>query len=285
MVFVAHSSSLPPDLAAALAGARGVFGSMGSTVHYFRETGSTNDVAAALAADGAAEGTVVIADAQTAGRGRSGRRWFSPPGAGLYVSVILRPAAATDGSAAATARLLTLAAGVAVADGIEAATRLPVQIKWPNDIVIADSAGPVTGLARWRKLAGILAEGHSVGGALEHVVLGYGINLQPAAYPPDVSSRATSLEAELGRPVDRGAVFVQTLLALRREYDGLHEDPARMFERWRLRSPSCRGWRVTWDLNGERVEGVTDGIDEYGALRIRAGTRVIRAAAGEVEWS
>jgi BirA family biotin operon repressor/biotin-[acetyl-CoA-carboxylase] ligase len=120
---------------------------------------------------------------------------------------------------------------------------------------------------------------------LEHVVLGYGINLQPAAYPPDVSSRATSLEVELGRPVDRATVLLQTLAALRREYDGLQGNAAQMFDRWRSRSPSCRGWRVTWDLNGERVEGVTDGIDERGALRIRAGRRVIRAAAGEVHWS
>jgi BirA family biotin operon repressor/biotin-[acetyl-CoA-carboxylase] ligase len=274
---------VPSDLAAALADARPLLGSMGAAVHHLHETGSTNDVAATLAGIGAAEGTVVVADAQTAGRGRSGRRWFSPPGAGLYVSVILRPDAAADGTAAA--RLLTLAAGVALADGIETATHLPVHIKWPNDIVIADSAGPVTGVARWRKLAGILAEGHSVGGALQHVVLGYGINLQPAAYPPDVSSRATSLEAELGRPVDRATVLVQTLLALRREYEALRGHTRQMLERWRSRSPSSRGWRVTWDLNGERVEGVTDGIDAHGALRIRAGSRVIRAAAGEVEWS
>jgi BirA family biotin operon repressor/biotin-[acetyl-CoA-carboxylase] ligase len=281
----AKRSPLPSDLAAALVAARPSLGHMAAAIHHYRETGSTNDVAATLANEGAAEGTVVVADAQTAGRGRSGRRWHSPPGAGLYVSVILRPEAEADGTATVTARLLTLAAGLALADGIEAATRLPVHIKWPNDIVIADSAAPATGLPRWRKLAGILAEGHTVGGALEHIVLGYGINLQPAAYPSDVSSRATSLEAELGRAVDRGAVLAQTLVALRREYEGLRVDTAGMFERWRSRSPSCRGWRVTWDLSGERVEGVTDGIDEHGALRIRAGRRVIRAAAGEVHWS
>jgi BirA family biotin operon repressor/biotin-[acetyl-CoA-carboxylase] ligase len=276
---------LPPDLASALARARSLLGPMALATHYYRQIGSTNDVAAALAATGAPEGTVVVADAQTAGRGRSGRRWYSPPGAGLYVSVILRPATAADGTAAVTARLLTLAAGLALADGIEAASRLPVQIKWPNDIIIADSAAPATGLPRWWKLAGILAEGQTVGGSLEHVILGYGINVQASAYPPDVSSRATSLEAELGRPVDRASVLVQTLVALRREYEALQGDTARMFERWRLRSPSSRGWRVIWDLNGERVEGVTDGIDEHGALRIRAGRRVIRAAAGEVHWS
>jgi BirA family biotin operon repressor/biotin-[acetyl-CoA-carboxylase] ligase len=281
----AEQSPVPPDLAAALADARPSLGAMAAAVHHYREAGSTNDVAATLATAGAAEGTVVIADAQTAGRGRCGRRWFSPPGAGLYVSVILRPVATPDGGAAATARLLTLAAGLAVADGIEAATRLPVQIKWPNDIVIADSVARAKGQTRWRKLAGILAEGHTVSGRLEHVILGYGINLQPAAYPPDVSNRATSLEAELGRPVDRAAVFVRTLAALHHEYDGLRGDAAPVLDRWRARSPSSRGWPVTWDLNGERVEGVTDGIDEHGALRIRAGSRVIRAAAGEVTWT
>ena len=157
----------------------------------FHEIGSTNDEAARLAELGAAEGTTVIASAQTAGRGRFGRTWFSPPGAGLYVSVDLpRP----SGRAA----IVSLAGGVAVAEGIRAATGLPVEIKWPNDIVVD------AGLGRRRKLAGILAEASTTPDGLQYIVLGFGINLRPAAYPPDIADRATSLESELGRAVDPG---------------------------------------------------------------------------------
>src|SRR5207253_921772 len=120
--------------------------------------------------DGAPDGTAVVASSQTAGRGRFGRQWYSPPGAGLYVSIVCRNAAA--------APLLTLAGGVAVADGIRAATGLPVCIKWPNDVVV-ESGSP----ARRRKLAGILAEASSGADGVQHVILGFGINLRSAAYP------------------------------------------------------------------------------------------------------
>src|SRR6185436_8017573 len=106
-------------------------GSFGQPAVFFHETGSTNDIAAAMAEQGAPQGAMAVAFAQTAGRGRLGRVWFSPPGAGLYVSVVCRDAT--------VAPLLTLAGGVAVADGIRAATGLPVEIKWPNDVVVADS--------------------------------------------------------------------------------------------------------------------------------------------------
>ncbi|MEP6917562.1 MAG: biotin--[acetyl-CoA-carboxylase] ligase, partial [Acidobacteriota bacterium] len=180
------SEPLPEELAAALrttASRRGVFG---DPVYYFSETGSTNDVAATLAEHGAPEGTTVVASAQSSGRGRFGRAWFSPPGAGLYVSVVCRNAAA--------APLLTLAGGVAVAEGVRTATGLPVEIKWPNDIVAEGGAQ-----ARRRKLAGILAEASTGSDGLQYVILGFGINLRSAAYPPAIADRATSIEAELGR--------------------------------------------------------------------------------------
>src|SRR5439155_24048629 len=115
---------LPLEIDAALratASARGIFG---TRVFYFAETGSTNDVAALAAERGEPDGTLVIAAAQTAGRGRLGRTWYSPPGAGLYVSAVLRDAA--------IAPWLTLAGGVGVAEGLRAATGLPMQLKWPN---------------------------------------------------------------------------------------------------------------------------------------------------------
>src|SRR5215831_13801956 len=118
---------IPEEVARALAATETERGAFGARLFYFTETGSTNDLAAAAADRGAAEGTTFVAGAQTAGRGRLGRAWFSPPGAGLYVSTIVRRRS--------LAPWITLAGGVAVAEGIRGATALPVEIKWPNDVV------------------------------------------------------------------------------------------------------------------------------------------------------
>src|SRR6476469_7920504 len=164
---------------AATASDRGVFG---ARLHYWNEVGSTNDLAAAAADRGEPEGTTFVAGAQTAGRGRLGRTWFSPQGAGLYVSTIIRRPSLGP--------WITLAGGVAVADGIRAATALPVQIKWPNDIVAVGGAG----FRARRKIAGILAEASSGPHGLSHVVLGVGINLRPAAFPPELADRVGAIE-------------------------------------------------------------------------------------------
>src|SRR5687768_15635257 len=148
-------SPLPGDIEVAL----GRLPAPRPRVFFYPEISSTNDVAATLADGGADEGSVVLADAQTAGRGRLGRSWASPAGAGIYASVILRPDLGV-------ARLLTITAGVAIATGIEAATGLAPHLKWPNDVVVCDRGG-TTG----RKLAGILAEAGSAGGT-RWVVLG-----------------------------------------------------------------------------------------------------------------
>lgn len=278
---------LPTDISMALAAARDALGGFASTLHYHAVAGSTNDLAAELARAGAADGTVVVADAQTAGRGRNGRSWFSPPGAGLYVSIVLRPTAPAKSEEGAPpwARLITLAAGVALATGLRTATGLPVDVKWPNDIVVADTQAPTAAGRRWRKIAGILAEGQTFDGVLQHVVLGYGINLQAAAYPPDIADRASSLEAELGRGVDRAPVLVQTLVALRREYDALlRGDAAGVLERWQALAPSSRGTRVTWTQSGTSHEGTTAGIDQEGALVVIEGPLAWHVTAGEVVW-
>jgi BirA family biotin operon repressor/biotin-[acetyl-CoA-carboxylase] ligase len=264
---------LPEELAAALQASAGRRGRFGATVHYFSETGSTNDVAASLAEAGAAEGTVVLASSQTAGRGRLGRQWHSPPDAGLYVSLIVRNPRA--------APYLTLAGGVAVARGITQATGLPVQIKWPNDIIVSDSARP----SRSRKLAGILAEASTGAEGLIYVILGYGINLRAAAYPPELIERATSIETELGRPVDGPAVLVETLAALSLYLSALEDGaPSRVIEDWRTLSPMSRSGNVELSTPSGRLEGVAAGIDETGALLVRVGGRVERVIAGEVVW-
>src|SRR5262245_45174504 len=196
--------NLPEEFASALTLASGRLGIFAHQILWYPEVGSTNDVAGAMADRGAAEGLVVLADRQTAGRGRLGRSWASPSGAGIYVSVVLRPSTTV-------AALLTIAAGVAVAEGIASATALSPHVKWPNDVHVGG-----------RKLAGILAEG-----AVGHVVLGIGINVQSAAYPADIATRATSIEAELSRPVDRGLVLAECLAAMASRYRELQDGRGR----------------------------------------------------------
>ncbi len=259
---------LPREFAEALERSRDRLGRLGSRVLFFSTVGSTNDVASTLAASGDGEGAVVVADEQSAGRGRRGRTWFSPPGSGLYVSVVLAPARARVDRNRAT-MLVPLTAGVALAEAVEAMTALPVVLKWPNDLQVTR-----------RKLAGILAEAVAPG-----VVLGYGINVGGMAYPPELGDRATSLESEVGRPVDRAQLWVETLAALSRRYEDLLDGRFdAILDAWRNRAPASRGARVTWDTPEGPRAGVSDGIDDGGALLVRVGDRTERIVAGEVTW-
>jgi BirA family biotin operon repressor/biotin-[acetyl-CoA-carboxylase] ligase len=273
---------LPSDFMDAFAGARERFGRLGTPLLFFSSTESTNDVASALASRGNA-GAVVVADAQTAGRGRRGRTWFSPSGAGLYVSVILEPGGARREPERALA-LLTLAAGVALADAVHRATGLAPDIKWPNDLLVGG-----------RKLAGILAEGISATpvrlepdatySQVTRVVLGYGINVQSTAYPPELGDRATSLESELGRPIDRATLCAETIASLAARYDDLLAGRFdAILDAWHARAPGSRGARVQWETPEGPQSGITDGVDAMGALLVRAGARVERLVAGEVIW-
>ena len=271
----------PSDIADALAASRDRRGAFGAPLLYFPTLGSTNDVAAKLASGGAPEGTTVVAEAQTFGRGRLGRTWFSPQGAGLYVSVVIRPDAGTrpaGGGASAGGpglpAVLTLASGVALAEAIRETTGLQAQIKWPNDLVFER-----------RKLAGILAEASASGSQLDSVILGFGVNVRPVAYPPDVAQRATSIEAELGRPVDRGLLLASALERLSACRDAVRTGQvAGVLERWRRLSPSAAGARVEWRASGGTVTGRTAGLDADGALLVERGGRIERVVAGEVTW-
>jgi BirA family biotin operon repressor/biotin-[acetyl-CoA-carboxylase] ligase len=266
---------LPRDLADAIELRRSALDPLARAIVYFETIGSTNDVAAALASERAPEGTVVIADAQTAGRGRRGRTWFSPPGGGLYVSVILRPARA--GSAAdRAAGLLTIAAGVALSEAVERATGLAPAIKWPNDLLVDG-----------RKLAGILAEGVPSPSApsLQAVVLGYGINVASAAYPPELASRATALESELGRAVDRAVLCAESLASLSARYADLVAGRFdAILDARRSRAFGSRGAREEWDTPSGERSGITEGIDAMGALLVRTSESLERIVAGEVRW-
>jgi BirA family transcriptional regulator, biotin operon repressor / biotin---[acetyl-CoA-carboxylase] ligase len=274
---IVRGGGLPEEIEAQIhaalrhtAARRGVFGEL---LHFFVETGSTNDVAARLADAGAPQGTTVVALAQTAGRGRFGRAWYSPPGAGLYLSVVCRDRRA--------APHLTLGGGVAVAEGITRATALPVEIKWPNDIV----AARMTPRQPRRKIAGILAEASSGAGGVQYVILGVGINLRPAAYPVEIAARATSVEAELGRGADAGAVLGETLAALADTHAALAAGRSPdVLQRWRALAPGVSGSRVEWDTPAGSRAGTSAGIDDDGALLVRTTAGVERIISGELRW-
>jgi BirA family biotin operon repressor/biotin-[acetyl-CoA-carboxylase] ligase len=257
---------LPGDIREALARAAPRMTRMAIDARYFESVGSTNDVALALAETGAPEGTTVIAGMQTAGRGRRGRGWFSPPGAGLYVSLVLRPPNEVQSTT-------TLMAGVALAEGVRASTGLAAAIKWPNDLLVDG-----------RKLAGILAEGPG-SGASAVVILGFGINMTRAAYPSSIAARATSIEHELGRVPDRGVVLAESLASLSAWYarlvDGRFDA---ILSRWRELSPSSRGAAVEWLTPSGPVRGTTAGIDDRGALLVDVGSRRETIVGGEVTW-
>jgi BirA family biotin operon repressor/biotin-[acetyl-CoA-carboxylase] ligase len=235
-----------------------------SDIRWHESVPSTMDVAAALASEGAAHGVVVAAHEQTAGRGRRGSTWVSPRGAGLYLSFIARPRDPRS------VPLITLAAGVGVRAGIRSATGLAPDLKWPNDLLVGR-----------RKLAGILAEGHNLGSADAAVVIGAGVNVQPAAYPADVAGRATSIEGELGRPVDRDELLAAIVSGLDSALATLDQNPGDILQAWRAAAPSARGTRVEWDGR----HGVTAGIDDTGALLIKTATTVERIIAGDIYWN
>ena len=223
---------------------------------------STQHLALRLAATGAPEGTVVLADHQTAGHGRRGRRWFAPPGTALLFSVLLRPSLAP-----ARWPELTLAAACAVADGIEAVTGAEPRLRWPNDVLVAG-----------RKVSGVLADG--IGGPEPCVIIGIGINVSrpPGGWPPEFASIAVAL-AEVGPPVGRETVLAAVLRRLAARYRELVRDgfgPVR--DAWRRRG--LLGATVT----GPAGPGIADDLASDGGLVVRRpdGSRVT-IVAGEVE--
>jgi BirA family biotin operon repressor/biotin-[acetyl-CoA-carboxylase] ligase len=226
------------------------------------------DAVADLASQGAPDGVVVVADGQSTGRGRRGHTWQSPPGRGLYFSWLCRPALQTS-----ALPLITLAAGVGVRRGIEQATGLSTDLKWPNDVVV-----------NGRKLAGILAEGCSLGSPEQSVIIGVGVNLRPAVYPPEVASRATSLEVELRKPPERGQLFVEVLCGLAGCVAALGHDRDGILRAWRDSAPSAVGARVEWTDPAGTRQGTTSGIDGCGALLIQTANSLERVVAGEVRW-
>ncbi|MGE5673797.1 MAG: biotin--[acetyl-CoA-carboxylase] ligase [Mycobacterium leprae] len=240
---------------------------LGRSVVYRPEVDSTNRLAKELARDGAADGLLVVADTQSAGRGRLGRSWQTPAGSAIAMSLVLRP----NLPARAMPRI-TLTAAVAVAEAIEQVTGAAVGIKWPNDLQLGG-----------RKLCGILTEGEP--GNFAVLGIGLNVNVPAAAFGADVRETATSLLIELGRPVARAALVAGILRALECRLDQLLSgDFATLLDEWRRYSVTLgRPVRVLSADGSHRFDGVAEAVDEEGALVVRRADGILeRVLAGEV---
>lgn len=237
---------------------------------------STNDFVKDLASQGAPAGTVAIADQQTAGRGRLGRNWLAPAGTSLLCSILFRP----DLQPAQIHRL-TMLCSMAAADAIEKLADLPVALKWPNDLVVKSQVLE-PGAAEWRKLAGILTDTDLLDGRLAFSVVGIGINVNvPQNALADLAPNATSILAETGHQVDRGALLVALLQAAEARYKRLIDgvDPR---EEWSARLVTL-GRRVRVTTTTAVLDGVAEAVDEDGALLLRTTDgSVRRLLAGDV---
>jgi BirA family biotin operon repressor/biotin-[acetyl-CoA-carboxylase] ligase len=255
----------------------------GRELVYLPRTGSTNDVAKDLAAQGAPEGTVVLADEQMAGRGRMGRRWLAPPGTCLLCSILFRPHLPPT-----QAQRLTMLCSLAAADAVEQVAGLRVSVKWPNDLVVKSQIpnlqSPISNLQSqaWPKLAGVLTETGVIGDRLDFVVVGIGINVnvEPDLLP-SLATDATSVLAEVGRRVDRGALLVALLAGVERRYEALRAG-ASPHREWAARLATL-GRPVAVTTSEGVLTGVAESVDEDGALLLRTPDGALRRLlAGDV---
>jgi BirA family biotin operon repressor/biotin-[acetyl-CoA-carboxylase] ligase len=229
---------------------------LGSPLHYFPTIDSTNVYAAQLARAGATEGTLVIADAQSGGKGRLGRNWVSPPGVNLYLSVILRPSVS-----ASIAPQLNLLAAVAVADAISEVCELTSTIKWPNDVL-------VTG----KKVCGILAEMQTEAGELRAVILGIGVNINAplSAFPEELRDKASSLLLISGRVIERSTFTARLLTHLEKSYVlWLEEGFSTLRLRWEQYASHILGKQISVAVPEGTIVGTVLGLDRDGGLLVQ----------------
>jgi BirA family biotin operon repressor/biotin-[acetyl-CoA-carboxylase] ligase len=240
---------------------------IGKEIHFSQELTSTNTLAMGLAADGVPEGTVVIAETQTSGKGRLGRKWISPKG-NLYLSVVLRPNIPIH-----KAPLITLTGAVAVASAIRTTSGLEAGIKWPNDILISG-----------KKVCGLLTEMSAEQDRIRHIVLGIGVdvNMEMGELPPDVRSLSTTLAAEAGAKINRTALLQQVLRDLERWYQKFLANDGDVLDEWKKLNITV-GNRITVSGAGEALNGLAQGVDSDGRLIMRLDNGTVRTlAAGDV---
>jgi BirA family biotin operon repressor/biotin-[acetyl-CoA-carboxylase] ligase len=240
---------------------------IGKKIQFLSEVASTNTLAMEMAADGTPEGTVVIAETQTGGKGRLGRKWISPKG-NLYLSAVLRPNIPMH-----KAPLITLTGAVAVASAIRTTCGLAAGIKWPNDILISG-----------KKVSGLLTEMSAEQDSIRHIVLGIGVdvNMKMGELPPEVRSLTTTLAAEAGVQINRLVLLQQVLRDLERWYQKFLSNDADVLEEWKRLNVTV-GNRITVSGAGEALGGLAQGVDRDGRLIVRLDDGTIRTvAAGDV---
>ncbi len=253
----------------ALATYRRDAGWLAREIHHFDSLTSTNDVLKALAREGAEDGTLVLAEEQTAGRGRHQRRWIAPPQTSLLMALLFRP----QGPFGYRASRITMLCGLSLLETVQEVTGLPVQLKWPNDLILERGAA-------WKKVAGMLSE---IGGdPPDFLIVGLGLNVNVSeAQLLAVAPRATSLMAEVGSAVDRVALL-QTFLARTERYcDRLRSgwDPQPLW----AEQLAWMGRPVDVVTSNEVVTGVAEAVDDEGALILRkSGGQQRRFSAGDV---
>ena len=240
---------------------------IGTKIHHFEEVTSTNDVIKQLADKGAPEGTIVVCEEQLAGKGRLGRTWFSPRGAGVWCSVLLRPSIMPQ-----HASKLTLLGAVAVAQGIRNQCGITSGIKWPNDL-----------LFQGKKVCGLLTEMRAEQDSVEYVVIGFGINVKNIGFPEDVSCKAISLEQMVGGEISRKELLAEILASIESNYLlFLEQGFTPIKEQWEQFNITL-GNKVVLSSPGQRVTGTAVRLGDEGQLVIKSVKGEERAYyAGEV---
>lgn len=238
---------------------------VGHRLLYFLSLSSTNKHVRELAEDGWPEGTMVMAEEQTAGRGRAGRSWHSPPGVGLHFSFLLKPRFPVE-----KVPLLTLMTAVGAAQGLRDCGHA-VDIKWPNDLLLSG-----------RKIGGILAETRIRPSVPPEVFVGVGLNVnhREEHFPRELRETAGSLLMATGRAADRTAILTSVLLRIDEEYARMKSaGEGQLIDSFMRLCPMCRGATVSASWDGETLTGTTSGIGPTGALRLSttSGTREVHA--------
>ena len=241
----------------------------GKHIHHYYKIDSTNTAAMEAASGGAPEGSVFLAEQQTAGRGRGANQWHSERSSGIYCSAVLRPAVPPS-----DVLVVTLAAGLAVHAAIqEIDSRIAPDLKWPNDVLIGK-----------KKVCGILTEMNADITRVRYIVIGIGINVNQSAFPADLQAIATSLRLVSGTEWSRVELCTALLKSLDREYRSLlksSDGVNSILRRFQERSSSVRGRQIEVEEDAS-LQGVTDGLDERGFLKVRTAQGVRTVLSGTV---
>ena len=240
----------------------------GKRIYHFFKTDSTNRVALELGHAGEPEGAVVLAEEQTAGRGRAGRAWISDRATGLYVTLLLRPKLAP-----VQAPLLTMMAGLSARSAVQTLTGLAVDLKWPNDLLIGG-----------KKTGGILTEMHAEPGQIRFVIVGIGLNVNQEKFSGEVAETATSLRLETGKLQSRMELLARLLREFESDYNRLlREGVASVVERFEAVSSYAKGKRVRVTNGTESYAGTTAGLGPEGLLQVqRDDGKLMTVIAGDV---